>query len=95
MKNKEIKYALVIDTSKCFDCKACMIACKVENNVPEGYWRNWIKDNCKNFKRNNLQRYDTAINHYEADLVFLKREFYDSFYRFTWPKTAHQPISHT
>ena len=37
------KYAIVIDSSKCIDCKACMIACKVENNVPEGSWRNWIR----------------------------------------------------
>jgi len=37
------KYAIVIDTFKCFDCKACMIACKVENEVPVGFWRNWVK----------------------------------------------------
>lgn len=37
------KYGIIIDTSKCIDCKACMIACKVENHVPEGYWRNWIR----------------------------------------------------
>jgi Fe-S-cluster-containing dehydrogenase component len=37
------KYGIVINTAKCIDCKACMIACKVENNVPEGFWRNWIR----------------------------------------------------
>jgi tetrathionate reductase subunit B len=37
------KYGIVIDASKCIDCKACMIACKVENNVPENAWRNWIR----------------------------------------------------
>ncbi|MFC1885440.1 4Fe-4S dicluster domain-containing protein [Thermodesulfobacteriota bacterium] len=37
------KYAIYINTAKCFDCKACMIACKVENRVPEGFWRNWIR----------------------------------------------------
>lgn len=37
------KYAMVIDTSKCYDCKACMISCKVENNVPKNFWRNWVK----------------------------------------------------
>lgn len=35
--------AMVIDSSKCIDCKGCMVACKVENKVPQGYWRNWIK----------------------------------------------------
>ncbi|RLC26380.1 MAG: 4Fe-4S dicluster domain-containing protein [Deltaproteobacteria bacterium] len=37
------KYAMIIDSSKCIDCKACMIACKVENRIPAGFWRNWIR----------------------------------------------------
>lgn len=37
------KYAIIIDASRCIDCKACLIACKVENDLPEGFWRNWIK----------------------------------------------------
>ena len=41
--NRTKKYGIVIDSSKCIDCKACMIACKVENDVPEGFWRNWIR----------------------------------------------------
>jgi tetrathionate reductase subunit B len=41
--NTPKKYAIVIDASRCIDCKACMIACKVENDVPEGSWRNWIR----------------------------------------------------
>lgn len=45
MKQTEKKYAIAVDATKCIDCKACMIACKVENRLPIGYWRNWIKDN--------------------------------------------------
>jgi len=37
------KYGIVIDATRCIDCKACLIACKVENQVSEGYWRNWIR----------------------------------------------------
>ncbi|UCG14427.1 MAG: 4Fe-4S dicluster domain-containing protein [Deltaproteobacteria bacterium] len=37
------KYAIVINTFKCLDCKACMIACKVENDLPQGFWRNWVR----------------------------------------------------
>ncbi|RJQ58243.1 MAG: 4Fe-4S dicluster domain-containing protein, partial [Desulfobacteraceae bacterium] len=37
------QYAMFIDTARCFDCKACMVACKVENRVPAGLWRNWIR----------------------------------------------------
>ena len=35
--------AMVIDAAGCIDCKACQIACKVANNVPDGAFRNWIK----------------------------------------------------
>lgn len=40
----KIQLAMVIDSSSCIDCKACMAACKVENNVSPGYWRNWVKE---------------------------------------------------
>lgn len=44
MKDKsQQRLGIVVDTKKCFDCKACMIACKVENQVPDGYWRNWVR----------------------------------------------------
>lgn len=37
------QYAMVIDSTRCIDCKACMVACKVANDVSDGHWRNWIK----------------------------------------------------
>ncbi|MBW1941776.1 MAG: 4Fe-4S dicluster domain-containing protein [Deltaproteobacteria bacterium] len=37
------KYAMVIDASQCFYCKACIIACQLENEVPPHSYRNWIK----------------------------------------------------
>jgi len=42
-KDKPKKYGIVIDASRCIDCKACLIACKVENEISEGFWRNWIR----------------------------------------------------
>lgn len=39
----KIKYAMVIDSSRCMDCKACIISCQMENRVPPGLQRNWIK----------------------------------------------------
>jgi len=38
-----VKYAMVIDSSKCFNCKACIISCQLANGVPSGSYRNWIK----------------------------------------------------
>ncbi|MFC1556306.1 4Fe-4S dicluster domain-containing protein [candidate division KSB1 bacterium] len=36
------RYAMVIDTKKCVGCADCVVACKLENNVPDGLCRDWI-----------------------------------------------------
>ena len=36
------RFGMVIDTLKCVGCMDCVVACKTENNVPEGYNRDWI-----------------------------------------------------
>jgi tetrathionate reductase subunit B len=38
------RYVLVIDSRKCIDCKACVVACRAENKVPLEYSRNWINE---------------------------------------------------
>ncbi len=43
--------AMVIDSSTCIDCRACTLACKVENKVPTGKWRNWVKRHEPDFNR--------------------------------------------
>lgn len=35
--------AMVIDAARCIDCKGCVASCKAANDVPEGQFRNWIK----------------------------------------------------
>lgn len=36
------RYAMVVDTRLCVACKACVLACKAENDVPDGFCRDWI-----------------------------------------------------
>lgn len=33
------RYAMAVDLSRCVGCVACMVACKAENQVPEGVFR--------------------------------------------------------
>ncbi len=37
-------YAFVIDLSRCIDCRACLVACSVENKVPYKHTRIWVQD---------------------------------------------------
>lgn len=48
--------AMVIDSSKCIDCKGCVISCKVANKVPEGFARNWIKASATDFSQGSRTR---------------------------------------
>ena len=36
------RFGMVIDTRKCVGCMDCVVACKTENEVPEGLNRDWI-----------------------------------------------------
>ncbi len=38
------RYVMVIDSEKCMNCKACVIACQQRNHVPYGLSRNWVHE---------------------------------------------------
>lgn len=38
-----MRYGFVIDHRKCIGCHACSVACKEENGVPLGVYREWLK----------------------------------------------------
>ena len=41
------RFGTVIDTKLCVGCMDCVVACKTENDVPEGLCRDWITEEVK------------------------------------------------
>lgn len=41
------RYIMAIDSGRCMNCKACVIACQQRNNVPYGLSRNWIRESVR------------------------------------------------
>ncbi len=39
----KVRYAMLIDLNRCIGCYSCQVACKMENGVPLGSWRSWVK----------------------------------------------------
>ena len=42
MTNTRKRYGMAVDTRRCVGCNACVIACKTENGLPSGGFRDWI-----------------------------------------------------
>ncbi len=38
----EKRLGMVVDMHRCVGCSACVLACMAENDVPDGYCRDWI-----------------------------------------------------
>lgn len=58
------RFGMVIDTNKCVGCMDCVVACKTENNVPEGFNRDWIVQDVKGaYPTLNMQIRTERCNH--------------------------------
>ncbi|MCB9558199.1 MAG: 4Fe-4S dicluster domain-containing protein [Deltaproteobacteria bacterium] len=54
-RRRQKRYAMAMDPRQCVGCAACVLACKAENEVPEGAFRDWIVDEIRG-RYPNLQR---------------------------------------
>lgn len=60
------RYGMVIDTKKCVGCMDCVVACKTENSLPEGYDRDWIVHDVRgNFPDLQMEIRSERCNHCE------------------------------
>jgi Fe-S-cluster-containing dehydrogenase component len=58
------RYGMVIDTKKCVSCMDCVIACKTENRVPEGFDRDWlVNESTGKFPTISLELRSERCNH--------------------------------
>lgn len=39
----QFDWGFIVDTTRCIGCGACVRACKVENNVPDTFYRTWVE----------------------------------------------------
>jgi Fe-S-cluster-containing dehydrogenase component len=61
------RLGMVIDTARCVGCMDCVVACKTENGVPEGYCRDWIVEEVRGrFPHLALEIRSERCNHCEA-----------------------------
>ena len=56
------RYGFLIDASKCIDCRTCMVACSVENNVSMKSTRIWIKETGVTGTYPDLQRFTAPFH---------------------------------
>ena len=58
----EHKYGFLIDASRCIDCRACLVACSVQNDVPMEHTRIWINETGVVGEFPDLKRYSAPFH---------------------------------
>jgi len=62
--NASPRYAMAADTKLCVACKACVLACKAENRVPGGCFRDWLVEEIRGeFPALSAQNRSERCNH--------------------------------
>ena len=60
----KVRFAMAMDTRLCVGCNACVLACKGENAVPDGFCRDWIVEEVRGvFPRLTAELRSERCNH--------------------------------
>jgi formate dehydrogenase iron-sulfur subunit len=62
MTEQNHKFGFLIDASRCIDCRSCLVACSVENNVPMEHTRIWINETGVVGQFPELERYSAPFH---------------------------------
>ncbi|MFH1438158.1 MAG: 4Fe-4S dicluster domain-containing protein [Pseudomonadota bacterium] len=58
------RLAMTVDMRRCVGCRACVLSCKTENEVPDGRFRDWIEEELEGrFPDLKLEIRSTRCNH--------------------------------
>ncbi|MEW6689143.1 MAG: 4Fe-4S dicluster domain-containing protein [Pseudomonadota bacterium] len=58
------RFGMVIDTRQCIGCQDCVVACNIENNVPPGKRRGWVRTEVQGrFPDLSMRFYSERCNH--------------------------------
>lgn len=87
------KYGMVIDLQRCSGCAGCVVACKNENNIPDGYfWAHHITTLGGTFPNVSYEHIPTLCNHCDdAPCVNACPTDPKSMYKDDKGRTLHNP----
>ncbi len=61
---KGSRLAMTMDTRRCVGCQACVIACKTENALPNGSYRDWVEQETRGaFPTLTMENRSVRCNH--------------------------------
>ncbi|MHC4441731.1 MAG: 4Fe-4S dicluster domain-containing protein [Planctomycetota bacterium] len=70
----QFDWGFIVDTTRCIGCGSCVRACKIENKVPDKYFRTWIEQyEIDEHEEVHVDSPNGALESFKSDCVHGKR----------------------